>query len=135
MAKITGVGGVFFKTENPKELAEWYKQHLGLLLEEWGGAVLLWQQDQAEDKGLTVWNLAPKNTQWFKPSDSSFMINYRIDNMEEMIEQLKRGNIKILQGPEYHENGVFAWILDPAGNKLELWEPKPWDEKNKSKSS
>lgn len=131
MAKITGIGGVFFKTQNPKELAEWYKKYLGLNLEQWGGAILRWEQDAADDKGVTVWSAAPSDTQWFSPSEASFMINYRIDNMAEMLEQLKAGNIEIIKGPEYHENGVFAWIMDPAGNKLELWEPKAWDEKNK----
>ncbi|MES2565366.1 MAG: VOC family protein [Bacteroidota bacterium] len=131
MAKITGIGGVFFKTQNPKELGEWYKQHLGLDLEDWGGAILKWQNDQADDKGLTVWHTAANDTKWFSPSESSFMINYRVDNMAEMIIQLKSGNVEIVKGPEYHENGVFAWIMDPAGNKLELWEPMAWDEKNK----
>lgn len=131
MAKITGIGGVFFKTQNPKELADWYKTNLGLELEAWGGSILRWQKDLAEDKGLTVWTLAASDTKWFEPSTSSFMINYRIDNMDEMLLQLKAGNIDIIQGPEYHENGAFAWIMDPAGNKLELWEPKLWDDKNK----
>lgn len=131
MAKITGIGGVFFKTQNPKELAEWYKQHLGLDLEAWGGAILRWPNDKAEDKGVTVWNAAPADTKWFSPSESSFMINYRVDNMAEMLVQLKAGHIELVKGPEYHENGVFAWIMDPAGNKLELWEPMAWNEKNK----
>ena len=131
MAKVTGIGGVFFKTQNPKELAEWYKTNLGLDLEAWGGAILRWTNDQATDKGTTVWSLAPNDTKWFSPSESNFMINYRIDNMAEMLEQLKAGNVTIEKGPEYHENGVFAWIMDPAGNKLELWEPMAWDDKNK----
>jgi len=131
MAKVTGIGGVFFKTQNPKELAEWYKQYLGLDLESWGGAILRWPNDQATDKGTTVWSVASNDTKWFSPSESSFMINYRIDNMEEMLTQLKTGNITIVKGPEYHENGIFTWIMDPAGNKLELWEPMAWDEKNK----
>lgn len=131
MAKVTGIGGVFFKTENPKELGEWYKQNLGLDLEAWGGAILRWSNDQATDKGVTVWSTAPNDTKWFSPSESSFMINYRIDNMAEMLVQLKAGNVEVVKGPEYHENGVFAWIMDPAGNKLELWEPMAWDEKNK----
>ena len=81
MAKITGIGGVFFKTQNPKELSDWYKTHLGLELESWGGSILRWQNDLAEDKGLTVWTLAASDTKWFEPSTSSFMINYRIDNI------------------------------------------------------
>jgi predicted enzyme related to lactoylglutathione lyase len=131
MAKITGIGGVFFKTQNPKELAEWYKTNLGLELESWGGSIIKWPNDVSEDKGLTVWSVAPSDTKWFEPSASSFMINYRIDNMEEMLVQLKAGSVEVIQGPEYHENGVFTWIMDPAGNKLELWEPKLWDDKNK----
>ncbi|MES2515696.1 MAG: VOC family protein [Bacteroidota bacterium] len=131
MAKITGIGGVFFKTQNPKELGEWYKQYLGLDLETWGGAILRWPNDQANDKGVTVWSTAPQDTKWFSPSESTFMINYRVDNMAEMLSQLEAGNVTIVKGPEYHENGVFAWIMDPAGNKLELWEAMAWDEKNK----
>lgn len=133
MAKVTGIGGVFFKTRGDnKALAAWYQRHLGVGLEDFGGAVLSWQEDKAEDKGLTVWHVAEKNSDWFEPSESDFMINYRIDNMEEMIGQLKNGGVKILKGPESHENGKFAWLMDPDGNKVELWEPRNWDEKNKS---
>ncbi len=132
MAKITGIGGVFFKakTDN-KALREWYKKHLGLELEDWGGAALKWSADVAEDKGVTAWHVAEPGSEWFSPSESSFMINYRIDNMAEMIEQLKAGAVAIHKGPEYHENGVFLWVIDPDGNKVELWEPKLWDDKNK----
>ena len=80
-----------------------------------------------------MWHVAEKNTGWFSPSPSSFMINYRIDNMAEMLAQLQRNGVEILKGPESDENGKFAWILDPDGNKVELWEPMPWDEKNKTK--
>lgn len=132
MARVTGIGGVFFlSNDKGKELAEWYSKHLGMKLEEFGGSILHWENDKAEDKGLTVWGVADKDSKWFKPSNSVFMINYRVDNMEKLIEQLTAADIEILQGPEYHENGVFAWIMDPAGNKVELWEPKLWDDKNK----
>jgi predicted enzyme related to lactoylglutathione lyase len=132
MAKVTGIGGVFFKsTKDHKALAAWYQQHLGMKLEDWGGAILKWTDDHAEDKGLTVWNVADKNTKWFSPSSSSFMINYRVEDMDGLLAQLKSAGVEILQGPESHENGKFAWILDPDGNKVELWEPKNWDEKNK----
>jgi predicted enzyme related to lactoylglutathione lyase len=133
MAKITGIGGIFFKSrQDHTALAAWYEQHLGLKLEGFGGAVLRWPEDKAEDNGLTVWTVAEKDSEWFSPSDSAFMINYRVDNMDEMIAQLRAGGVDILQGPEPYENGKFAWILDPEGNKVELWEPKIWDEKNKS---
>ena len=134
MARITGIGGVFFKSRNDNAaLAAWYQKHLGMSLEEgWGGAILRWPDDKAEDKGLTVWHVAEKETKWFSPSDSSFMINYRVDNLDEMVAQLRDGGVEIIQGPESHENGKFAWIMDPDGNKVELWEPMLWDDKNKS---
>ena len=132
MARITGIGGVFLKTKtDAKELAKWYQTHLGMPLDPWGGAGLHWPDDPAEDKGVTAWHLAEPTSEWFSPSSSSFMINYRVDNMDEMLEQLRAGGVPIHQGPESHENGKFAWVIDPDGNKVELWEPKLWDEKNK----
>ena len=132
MAKVTGIGGVFFKSTNDhKKLAEWYNKNLGLQCEPWGGAILKWPDDTSEDRGVTVWHVAEKNTQWFSPSASSFMINYRVDNLGELVEQLRAAGVEILQGPESHENGKFAWIMDPDENKVELWEPKVWDDKNK----
>ncbi len=83
-----------------------------------------WPEDKAEDKGVTAWMTASPSSKSVSPSESSFMINYRIDNMDEMIAQLKSGGVEIQKGPEYHENGVFAWVMDPDGNKVELWEPK-----------
>ena len=133
MAKVTGIGGVFFKsTQDHRALAAWYQKHLGLKLEDWGGGILRWPDDKANDQGLTVWHVAQKDSDWFAPSRSAFMINYRIDDMDGMLAQLKEAGIPIHKGPESHENGRFAWILDPEGNKVELWEPKAWYEKNKS---
>jgi predicted enzyme related to lactoylglutathione lyase len=132
MARITGIGGIFFKSRNDHAaLAAWYQKYLGIALESWGGAVLRWPDETAEDKGLTVWHVAEKESQWFSPSDASFMINYRVDNLDEKIAQLRAGGVEIVGGPESHENGKFAWIMDPEGNKVELWEPMIWDEKNK----
>jgi predicted enzyme related to lactoylglutathione lyase len=131
MAKVTGIGGVFFKCKTDRSsLAAWYQQHLGIHLEDFGGAVLKWPEDKANDQGLTVWHLADKDSQWFSPSTSSFMINYRVDNLDEMLNQLRTAGVEIVSGPESYENGKFAWIMDPDGNKLELWEPMLWDEKN-----
>ena len=123
MAKITGVGGVFFKSKGDHAaLAAWYRKHLGISLEDWGGAILKWPDDKAEDRGLTLWH----------PSKASFMINYRVDNLGELLEHLRAGGVEVIQGPESHENGKFAWIMDPDENKVELWEPKVWDDRNKS---
>jgi predicted enzyme related to lactoylglutathione lyase len=132
MARVTGVGGIFFKsTGDHAALAAWYQKHLGMSLEAWGGAILRWPDDKAEDRGLTVWHVAEKNTQWFSPSHSSFMVNYRVDDLDALLAQLRAGGVEIVGGPESHENGKFAWIMDPDRNKVELWEPKTWDEKNK----
>jgi len=132
MAKVTGIGGVFFKSSGKSAtLAEWYRKHLGMGLEGWGGAILRWPDDKAEDHGVTVWHVADKDTKWFSPSESSFMINYRVDDLDALVAQLRAGGVEILQGPESHENGKFAWIMDPDGNKVELWEPKLWDDRNK----
>lgn len=133
MAKVTGIGGVFFKSKGKgADLSAWYEKNLGISLESWGGAILKWTDDAVPDGGLTVWNAANSDTKWFSPSESSFMINYRVDNMDEMLEQLKQNGVEILKGPDSEENGKFAWIMDPDGNKVELWEPMAWDEKNKA---
>lgn len=105
MAKVTGIGGVFFKAKgDPKALADWYEKNLGMKLEPWGGAILRWKDDTAEDGGGTAWHV-----------------------------QLMANSTKIEKGPESHENGKFLWVMDPDGNKVELWEPKIWDDKNKEK--
>ncbi len=132
MAKVTGIGGVFFLSKgNGSDLSAWYQKHLGIQMEDFGGAIMQWQDDTAEDNGMTVWKAAEKDSEWFSPSNASFMINYRVDDLEALVAQLAADGIPLLQGPEYHENGAFAWLLDPDGNKVELWEPKNWDDKNK----
>jgi predicted enzyme related to lactoylglutathione lyase len=133
MAKVTGIGGVFFKsTGKGSDLAAWYQKNLGLELESWGGAILKWPDDKANDGGMTVWSTASSDSKWFSPSESSFMINYRVDNLDELLEQLKQNGVEIVSGPQSDANGKFAWIMDPDGNKVELWEPMEWDEKNKA---
>jgi predicted enzyme related to lactoylglutathione lyase len=130
MARVTGIGGVFIKARGDSQaLAAWYRDHLGLELADFGGAILNWQQDTANDGGLTVWSTAAADSNWFNPSASPFMINYRIDDMDGMVAQLTQAGIPILQGPESHENGRFAWIMDPEGNKVELWQPQLWQDK------
>ncbi len=124
MARVTGIGGVFFKSKGDSSaLVSWYQRHLGMPLEDFGGAVFRWPDDKAGDGGVTVWHLAAKDSQWFSPSDAPFMINYRVDNLAEMLAQLDKDGVEIVGGPESHENGKFAWIMDPDGNKIELWEP------------
>jgi predicted enzyme related to lactoylglutathione lyase len=133
VAKVTGIGGVFFKSRGDHAaLAAWYQTHLGLALEPWGGAVLRWPDDRAGDKGVTVWHVAERDTKWFAPSDAPFMINYRVDDLDGLVANLRAAGVEILTGPELHDNGKFAWIADPDGNKLELWEPKARSESSEA---
>lgn len=132
MAKITGIGGVFFKSrKDPKVLSEWYQKCLGMPLEPWGMAILRGDGDQSARGMGTAWRVTESESEFFDPSQSNFMINYRIDNMDEMLVQLKENQVTILKGPECHENGKFLELLDLEGNKVALWEPMVWDEKNK----
>ncbi len=132
MAKVTGIGGVFLKGKGDgAALASWYQKHLGMQLEDFGGAVLRWPDDTADDRGLTVWHVADRDSQWFSPSNASFMINYRVDDLDGLLAQLRTDGVEIVEGSQSHENGKFAWIMDPDGNKVELWEPKLWNPANK----
>jgi predicted enzyme related to lactoylglutathione lyase len=124
MGKVTGIGGIFIKSKGKgADLAAWYEENLGLNLESWGGAILRWADDTASDGGMTVWSTADSDTKWFSPSEAPFMVNYRVDNLDEMLAALRANGVEIYKGPEKDENGEFAWILDPDGNKIELWEP------------
>jgi predicted enzyme related to lactoylglutathione lyase len=126
MARVTGIGGIFFKSrgKSTASLTRWYQKNLGLALEGWGGAILRWPDDPACDDGVTVWHVADRTSKWFSPSRSSFMVNYRVDDMAGILAKLKKARVKVVKGPDEDDNGIFAWILDPDGNKVELWEPK-----------
>jgi len=126
MAKVTGIGGVFFKsTKDHAALTKWYGDNLGISLESWGGAILNWKDDaRKDDGGQTVWTLAAPDSQWFAPSESQFMINYRIDDLDGLVANLREAGIELVGGPDEDDNGKFAWVMDPDGNKVELWEPK-----------
>jgi predicted enzyme related to lactoylglutathione lyase len=133
MARITGIGGVFFKsTGDHRALAAWYRDNLGIELKEWGGAALKWPEDRNEDQGVTAWHVAAHDSEWFAPSRSSFMINYRVEDLDGILARLRGNGAQVVGGPDAHENGRFAWVMDPDGNKVELWEPRVWNEKNKA---
>lgn len=132
MARVTGIGGVFLKSKgNGAALAAWYQEHLGMKLEDFGGAMLRWSDDAQKDGGLTVWHVANSDSTWFGPSASPFMINYRVDDLDALLAQLRADGVETVQDPQADENGKFAWIMDPDGNKIELWEPKGWDDADK----
>ena len=120
---ITGVGGVFFKAKDPKALAAWYRDVLGMRVEAWGGAVL--RTDAPKHPPAVAWNPFPASTDYFAPSDGAFMINYAVDDMDALVARLGAKGVKILKRDDSDPNGRFAWILDPEGNKIELWQPKP----------
>lgn len=124
MARITGIGGVFLKSRGDgAALAQWYQKHLGMKLEDFGGAILKWSDDAQKDGGLTVWHAASSDSKWFSPSTSSFMINYRVDDLDALLAQLRADGVETVQDSQADENGKFAWIMDPDGNKIELWQP------------
>jgi catechol 2,3-dioxygenase-like lactoylglutathione lyase family enzyme len=120
--RITGVGGVFFKAKDPKALAAWYRDVLGLPLESWGGAKLSY--DAPRHPPALIWNAFPASTKYFAPSTGEFMINYAVDDMNAFLARLHTKGVEILKREDDESNGRFAWILDPEGNKIELWEPK-----------
>jgi len=119
---ITGIGGVFFKAKDPKALAAWYRDVLGMPVQPWGGAAL--RYDAPDHPPKLAWSVFPASTQQFAPSTSEFMINYAVDNMDAMVARLSKNGVEILKRSDDDAFGKFAWILDPEGNKIELWEPK-----------
>ena len=125
MERVTGVGGIFFKSEDPERLYRWYEQHLGIHRTPDGmGAVFEWRApDDADKKGMTVWSIFPRKTKYFDPSSSAFMINYRVEDLDSLLEELKKECVQIDPHREDYDYGRFAWIMDPDGNRIELWEP------------
>jgi predicted enzyme related to lactoylglutathione lyase len=126
MKKVTGIGGVFFKCKDPNAINEWYKKHLGFDTTEYGTSFEWLQEDPvsgATTKGLTQWNPFKESTKYFEPSTKDFMINYRVENLEALVEELKKDNVTIVDNIESYDYGKFVHILDLEGNKIQLWEP------------
>jgi len=121
--KVTGIGGVFFKCKNPETIKEWYKQHLGLNTNQYGTTFEWRKEDKPEEKGSTQWSPFSETTKYFEPSSKEFMINYRVDNLEQLVQELKKEGVTICDEIEVYEYGKFIHIIDPEGNKIELWEP------------
>jgi predicted enzyme related to lactoylglutathione lyase len=123
MAKVTGIGGIFFKAKNPQAITDWYQKHLGILVEETGVSFLWREKENPARIGRTVWSPFPESTTYFDPSKSSFMLNFRVDNLDEILALLKAQGVHVIDKVEEYEYGRFDWILDPEGNKVELWGP------------
>jgi predicted enzyme related to lactoylglutathione lyase len=121
--KVTGIGGIFFKCKDPKKLREWYATHLGLNTNAYGAVFEWWQGADSSKKGFSQWSPFKETTKYFEPSTKEFMINYRVENMEALIDQLRKDGVTITDSIQTVEYGKFVHIMDPEGNKLELWEP------------
>jgi predicted enzyme related to lactoylglutathione lyase len=124
--RVTGIGGIFFKGHDPEKLYQWYEKHLGIVREAHGqGAAFHWREQSEYDQreGLTGWAVFPEDTKYFQPSRSAFMINYRVDDLDALLAALKQEGVEIDPHREDYDYGRFAWIMDPEGNRIELWEP------------
>jgi len=123
MKKVTGIGGIFFKCKDPNKINEWYKTHLGLDTNQYGASFEWLQQEDPSKKGLTQWSPAAETSNYFNPSTKEFMINYRVENIEALVTQLKAEGVIVLDEIEAFDYGKFVHIMDIEGNKIELWEP------------
>ena len=119
MKRVTGIGGIFFKSNNPNQLKEWYKKHLGFNIDEYGTMFISAKDDQQ----LLQWSPLSKDTDYFQPSTKEFMINYRVENLTKLVELLESEGITFLDDIAIYDYGKFIHLLDPEGNKIELWEP------------
>lgn len=125
MKRVTGIGGIFFKTKDKAKTLEWYKTHLGINAQDWGTSFDWLEKDDPKKEGSTAWSPFKDSTDYFAPSDKPFMINYRVENLDELLRQLRKEGVTVVGEPMVQEGiGKFGWIMDPEGNKIELWEPE-----------
>ena len=125
MAKILGIGGVFFKARDPDALRAWYRRVLDLAIDDWGGVFFTPDLAAAKPGAGTVWSAFKADTTYFAPSTKDFMINFMVDDLAAMLARLAAEGVKGVKALPDEGNGLFAHLLDPEGNKIELWEPKP----------
>jgi predicted enzyme related to lactoylglutathione lyase len=124
MKRVTGIGGVFFQAKNPATLHAWYKKHLGIDVQEWGGAMFTWTDDEGKPtNGTTVWSVGAAGSSQYAPSTAAFMINYRVADLAALLQALREEGCNVLEKTDDSEFGKFGWVMDPEGNKVELWQP------------
>lgn len=123
MKRVTGIGGIFFKSDNPDHLYAWYEKHLGLKRNMQTQAVVFpWCEAEGGGPAQTIWSIFPRDTKYFQPSQAAFMLNYRVEDLDALVIALRAEGVEVL-GREDADYGRFAWIMDPEGNRIELWEP------------
>lgn len=123
LKKVSGIGGIFFKCKDPKMMRTWYKDKLGIKTNSYGAVFEWYQGADSTKKGFTQWSLFKETTKYFEPSTKDFMINYRVDNLEALVADLKQNGVTLVDSIQSYDYGKFAHILDPEGNKIELWQP------------
>lgn len=124
MKRVTGIGGIFFKAKDPAALRAWYQRHLGIDVQEWGGAMFPWTDEHGHPtKGMTVWSIGAEGGEQFPAGASPFMINYRVENLDELLKTLREEGCNVLEKAPDSGYGQFGWVIDPEGNKVELWQP------------
>ena len=124
MKRVTGIGGIFFQAKDPVALRAWYREHLGIDVQTWGGTAFTWADDAGNAiKGTTVWSIGATGGSHFAPSTSSFMVNYRVDDLASLLEALRKEGCNVLDKTDDSDFGKFGWVMDPEGNKVELWQP------------
>jgi predicted enzyme related to lactoylglutathione lyase len=124
MKRVTGIGGVFFSARDPAALHAWYRTHLGIDVQPWGGAAFTWADADGQPlKGTTTWSVGPTPNEYFAPSSAPFMINYRVDDLAALLQALRAEGCNVLDKTDDSEYGKFGWVIDPEGNKVELWQP------------
>lgn len=121
LKRVTGLGGFFFKSDNPNAIKDWYKNHLGIPTDQYGWT--FWWKDAAGNDCSTQWSPFEAKTNYFNPSDKPFMMNFRVHDLEALLKVLQEEGVTIIGEMETYDYGKFGWILDPEGNKIELWEP------------
>ncbi len=124
MKRVTGIGGIFFKARDPESLRDWYRKHLSLDIQDWGGTTFQWHEpEKPEVNGVTVWTIFPSSTDYFEPSAAPFMVNYRVSDLTALLDVLRAEGCSVDDRTEASEFGKFGWVMDPEGNRIELWEP------------
>jgi catechol 2,3-dioxygenase-like lactoylglutathione lyase family enzyme len=122
MKRVTGIGGIFIKARNPEALRAWYRRHLGMDIQDWGGLSFQWN-DPPTPHGSTVWSVFDESSGYFAPSEARFMVNYRVDDLRALLAALREEGCQVDDKVEESGFGKFGWVMDPEGHRVELWQP------------